>query len=242
MNKKDFKAPAEGGMLFPMEFAGRTHIKAFLTTSAAGSMGKNSDPVIENRKKICGELGINKIVTVQQGHTKIVSDAKMIKEGETTHGDGIITSGSEILAVTVADCLPVFLCDNKKRIYGVVHSGWKGTGIALTAVRKMRSDYGCDPADIEVIIGPSIGKCCYSVDRERAELFSSEWGSETVSQKDSLYYLDLKKANKILLENEGIKKIYDAEICTCCDTGYFSYRRDGAKDFSLMLALIGYFG
>ncbi|MCL2793367.1 MAG: peptidoglycan editing factor PgeF [Spirochaetaceae bacterium] len=212
-----------------------------ITTAEAGSMGKNIFPECINRTKIMDLLGIDKIVCLNQEHTDIVFDSEEI-DSDSIIGDGIITSGKRVLAVTVADCLPIFLYDPKNCVYGVVHSGWKGTGIVLNAVNKMTTCYGTKPENIHIMIGPSIGKCCYSVDKDRALYFASKWGDNTVVEKASIYFLDLKKANKLILENIGIKNITIDENCTCCNKKFHSYRRDGAEGFGQMLALIGYFG
>jgi len=225
-----------------MLFTGEESLQCILTTSNTGNIGRNSEPENDNRKKIRNMLGVEKIITLTQAHTKTVFDVKQLRENEIFTGDGLLTSGNDVLAVTVADCLPIFLYDSRKKVYAIVHSGWKGTGIAANAVRIMTDKYFSNPEDIEAVIGPSIGCCCYSVDAGRAEIFGSEWGAETVSYRDGKYYLDLKKANKMLLAREGLCRIQISDICTCCSGSFFSYRRDGAKDFSLMLALIGYFG
>ena len=250
-----------------------------ITTTETGSMGRNISPEYKNRKKIMELLGIEKIFYLKQEHTDIVFDSKEI-DNNSIVGDGIITSEKKAIAVTVADCLPIFLNDPEKSVYGIVHSGWKGTGIVLNAIKKMAICYGTKPEDVHVIIGPSIGKCCYSVDKERALSFAAKWGEDTVSlrefqsesqsefqsesrteppsfrcktesivpqvhlgeRREPQYFLDLKKANKLMLERAGVKNIIIDENCTCCNKEFHSYRRDGAEGFGLMLALIGYFG
>ncbi len=229
-------------LLHSMKFPGTDVPGAFLTKSSSGDMGRNSLPANKNRLEIMNLLGIKDLVTLNQNHTRIVFTADEIAGLTNVTGDGLITAGRETLAVTVADCLPIFLFDGVKKVYGIVHSGWKGTGIAVNALRKMGKEYGSRASDISVIIGPSIGKCCYEVDRERAENFASEWGSDSVVHNGSHFFLDLQKANLTALTAEGIKTIEIADACTCCGSGFYSYRRDGAKEFSLMLALIGYFG
>ncbi|MCL2293506.1 MAG: peptidoglycan editing factor PgeF [Spirochaetes bacterium] len=235
-----------------------------ITKKEAGSMGSNIAPDYKNRNRIMDILGIDKIVCLKQEHTDIVYESREIDFllcrdeypviPALRTGDGIITSEKKVLTVTVADCLPIFLYDSKTSAYGIVHSGWKGTGIVLNAIDKMQSCYGTKSEDIHVIIGPSIGKCCYSVDRERASGFASKWGSETVivtedadgsegdcTKKMSSFFLDLKKANKIMLEKAGVKNIAIDENCTCCSEEFHSYRRDKPEGFGQMLAFIGYF-
>jgi len=236
------KIPNNSRLIKIMNFNSPDAPLCVITTAQAGSMGKNSSPDHKNRNKIMDLLGIDKILCLNQEHTDFVFDSKEIENNLT--GDGIITLEKKVLAVTVADCLPIFLYDSKNNAYGIVHSGWKGTGIVLNALNKMATSYGTKPEDIHIIIGPSIGKCCYSVDKDRASNFASKWGNNTVIEKDArnLYFLDLKKANKLMLENKGVKNITVDENCTCCTREFHSYRRDSAEGFGLMLALIGYFG
>jgi YfiH family protein len=91
-------------------------------------------------------------------------------------GDGMVSfSGGIFLAVTVADCLPVFLLDTEKGFFAALHSGWKGTGIVLRALEMMRRG-GSRPEAIAAVLGPCIQGCCYRVDEERAKHFEAEFG------------------------------------------------------------------
>ena len=63
-------------------------------------------------------------------------------------GDGAITTSSKLVpVVTVADCLPIFLYDEKTGCRGVLHSGWKGTGIVVQALKLAERTYGAQPSD-----------------------------------------------------------------------------------------------
>ena len=212
-----------------------------ISLKKAGSMGKNTGIPDNNRLKLLNILGIDKLYTLNQQHTTDVFDISELTAGKVYAGDGIITSGKEAIAVTVADCVPIFISDPVNNVYGVVHSGWKGTGIAVAAVNKIKDLYKSNPADIQIIIGPSISSCCYEVDKSRAELFAENWGIENIIKTGEKYIIDLKKANYSALKKEGINSISVSDSCTACSPEYFSYRREGPNDFGLMLALIGYF-
>ena len=67
--------------------------------------------------------------------------------------------------------LPIFLVDPVTGAFGLVHSGWKGTGIVHAALESMMAAFGTDPRDVSVTIGPGIGPCCYRVPEERARVF-----------------------------------------------------------------------
>ncbi|MDE2010026.1 MAG: polyphenol oxidase family protein, partial [Candidatus Omnitrophica bacterium] len=44
-------------------------------------------------------------------------------------------------------------------------------------------------------------------------------------------YADMMAANRDQLLQAGVPKenIFDSGLCTCCNTNYFSFRRDGPK-------------
>ena len=138
--------------------------------------------------------------------------------------------------VTVADCVPIYFYDSRNGVFGVAHSGWKGTGIAGEAVALMKKNYGSDPRDILAAIGPHIHDCCYTVDKERAQYFVDNFGSgcvQKVSQAQGaggLFRLSLLKANLNVLESAGVleENIVAAKNCTACDARFGSFRREAA--------------
>ena len=92
--------------------------------------------------------------------------------------DGTITNRKNVLLTTVhADCLAVFCYDPVKEAIGLCHAGWRGTcaGIAMEMVEKMEEEYGCDPEDLQVYIGPGISQCCFEAGMEVAEAFAENW-------------------------------------------------------------------
>ncbi|MEO0225492.1 MAG: polyphenol oxidase family protein, partial [candidate division WOR-3 bacterium] len=90
----------------------------------------------------------------------------------TTVGDGLVTSRRDIfIGLKVADCLPIYFIA-KDRI-GIVHAGWKGTlnKIAL----KMLDKFDKKPV---YFFGACIGPCCYSIDKDRYDLFKKDFPEE----------------------------------------------------------------
>lgn len=142
------------------------------------------------------------------------------------------------LAVTVADCMPIFLSDRAGGAHGILHSGWKGTGIVAVALDLMHSRWGTEPADLEVVLGPCIGACCYRVDEARAEAFAAQWGEAAVRiGGDGAPHLDLRAANITLLQQRGVERITVVSDCTACSEILGSFRREGAQRFTRMLAV-----
>jgi len=187
-----------------------------------------------------------RVYALQQTHSRDVFDSANIPRNGK-EGDGLVaTDPDHVLTVTVADCMPVFLFDVRKRVFALVHSGWKGTGIAAEAVGHMCKRHNCHPDNITAILGPSIRSCCYRVDRERAEYFSRIWGEDAVrweynGGEGRVPYLDLLTANRRVLEEAGVRAISCIEECTACSSDLGSYRREGPHRFTRMLAMIGFF-
>ncbi len=164
------------------------------TTRATGnlnySIAASPGPVTRNRKKLLRALrGRWQLITLTQRHTDIVravhsaprryAGVRRERDGALKfYGDALITNQPGLLlAVQVADCLPILLADPKRRVVAAVHAGWRGTAkrIAEKTVGEMRARFGCQPADVRAAIGPGIHACCYRVGREVVEAFESQF-------------------------------------------------------------------
>lgn len=205
-------------------------------------------------------------VPVELNHTKIVYDVKNSDDTKGFVGDGIITLNRNLIpTVTVADCVPIYFFDPITRVFGIVHSGWKGTGIIKEALELAHKNYNAQPQNFCVAIGPHIHECCYIVDSVRAKYFSDNFGTECLKPLEQnvhvdwkfsqsctekkLYRLSLAKANLFILQKLGIPKenIFIHEDCTCCSKNSFygSNRREtletGKSDcFTAQAAFIVY--
>jgi YfiH family protein len=83
--------------------------------------------------------------------------------------DGHVTDQSDVLlAVTTADCVPVFLVDVRRRAVGAVHAGWRGVaaGILENAAEAMSQAFGTRGDELRVHLGPAICGGCYEVGPE----------------------------------------------------------------------------
>ena len=77
-----------------------------------------------------------------------------------------------LLAVSVADCVPVLVVDNSTQTVSAVHAGWRGTAkriVAKTMEYLINMKIIPNPENIFAFIGPSAGTCCYEVERCRRE-------------------------------------------------------------------------
>ena len=81
--------------------------------------------------------------------------------------DGMITNQPGVsLGIYVADCCAVFLVDPVQRCLGLVHSGKKGTELAIVEKSHSRNAerFGSDPRDLVVQLSPCIRPPHYEID------------------------------------------------------------------------------
>ena len=221
----------------------------YISLASAGDMGANTEPDLAHREAFFKASGLSEPgqfpLVLEQVHSHVIYDAEELAghssaEQGLLSGDGIISRTPRALGVSVADCVPIFLRDTRTGAVGAFHSGWKGTGIAAKGALRMVQDYGCRLGDIEAVIGPGIGPCCYQVEEARYEYFLKTFGPVGVNKSENSYSLDLKLINFNILSKLNLKKIIVSDVCTCCDTKFFSFRRAMATGthFSRMLAYI----
>lgn len=83
-------------------------------------------------------------------------------DGHLTRQPGVL------LAVTVADCVPVTLVHAGSRTVGALHAGWRGVagGVLEAGLSALERAFGIAPGEVEVHLGPSICGACYEVGPE----------------------------------------------------------------------------
>lgn len=238
------------------EFSKTGLVKHCFTTSCGGvseneyeslNLRFNSDDkrenVLKNYQIICDEIGVNfkNLVFSKQEHCDtIISVGKeemgvgITRPSKWSEVDGLITNVPGVpLTIFTADCVPVLFLDTKKRVIAAVHSGWRGTVLEISGkcIEKMVCEYGSNPADILVGIGPSIGVCHFEVGDDVADTFRDTFGCEVLEKKEK-WHVNMQKAIEITLLQEGVLKenIICANICTYCNSDmFFSHRRMGNK-------------
>ena len=189
-----------------------------------------------DRQKL-GDI-LSKIVFCQQIHSDRVIQVSHELTGRP-RADAMITDQANLgLAILTADCVPVFIHDQKRSIIGIAHAGWRGTiaHIASKTLLKMGKNFGTLPLDCQAHLGPSIQKCCYQVSEHLADRFVDKFGeSVRINRK----FLDLPTANKIQLQRQGMsnKAISMATDCTACRPElFYSYRSESTD--GRMISLI----
>ena len=146
----------------------------------------------------------------------------------------VVTRPGPVVAVLSVDCVPIILYHPARHVGAVVHVGWRGTaaGIAARAVDFLHARCGCDPSELRVGLGPSIGPCCYQVSRPVAEEIAAgfAYSAPVVAGRHDSWWADLASANRQQLLARGVPaaNLEAAGLCTACHSrAFFSERKLG---------------
>lgn len=160
--------------------------------------------------------------------------------------DGLITDQPGVtLFMRFADCVPVLLFDPQKKVIGMAHAGWRGTvnRVVRNAIAAMQTQYGSRPQDILAGIGPSICAEHYPVGEEVVAQVQNAFGAEAsglLIRQNGAVKLDLWAANRLVLEQAGVRQIEISGQCTACDVeNWFSHRAENGRTgrFGAMIGL-----
>ena len=182
------------------------------------------EPLEAVQARILDLLGVAAVVVGRQVHGADVVVVDEAVPGYVTgvgEADGVATGTRDVaVGVHVADCLPIAV--GGAGGVAMLHGGWRGLagGVVAEGVRALRA-LGAR-GELEAVIGPGAGGCCYETAEEVRELFRSYGASRG-------RLLDLKAVAGAQLHEAGVAGVRDLGICTICSERgrLFSHRRDG---------------
>jgi YfiH family protein len=181
-----------------------------------------AEPLAEVQARTLGTLDVAAIVVGRQVHGTDVLIVEEDVEGYAVglgEADAVATARRGVAsAVHVGDCLPIAV--GGAGAVAMVHAGWRGLagGIVAAGVSALR-DLGAN-GELQAMIGPGAGGCCYETGDEVREIFAAYDAS-----RGRLLDLELVAARQ--LRDAGVENILCLHRCTICDERYFSHRRDG---------------
>jgi YfiH family protein len=227
----------------PVEELDVLGVRAFTTMRAAGTYGTSgTDPVgvVMDRWWTLVEAlrpEAPRLATARQVHgTRLVA-----------HGDGwegwlradaadghLARVRGTALAVTIADCVPVFIAHPGGTV-GLLHAGWRGTagGILPAAVAAL-GRLGLEAGDLCVHLGPAICGSCYEVGPEvYVQLTGRSAGSRS--------RVDLRAILADQARRSGVRAITISGWCTRCHRDrFFSHRAgDAGRQLAVIVAPMG---
>ena len=202
-------------------------IVAFTTTRERGDFNLLGEApaahVVDRWLKLQNDLGVLRFAYAKQIHGRRV----------VAHNDGwtgwlrvdgadghLAFAARTALAVTLADCVPVFLAHPGGTV-GLLHAGWRGTAARIVDQAAVDLEArGYKFADCRVHLGPAICGKCYEVGPEviRAIAGRNVAGPER---------LDLRQALGEQLRAHGVRDISVSEYCTSCHNARFFSHRAG---------------
>ena len=215
-------------------------VAAFTTGRHAGSFGLHTDEpvgdVIARWTALRIQLGgpAARLATSSQVHGRHVarhgSGWRGWLRGEEADGH-ISDERGTAMAVTVADCVPVFLA-HPSGAAAVLHSGWRGTEARIVEVAIAQLDVlGLRADELRLHCGPAICGRCYEVS---AEVYFRLTG-RTVDRPTPV---DLRALIAGHAHALGVREISISELCTRCDNArFFSHRAgDAGRQLGVIVA------
>ena len=159
--------------------------------------------------------------------------------------DALITRAAVAIGIRVADCVPVLLADPSGGV-AAVHAGWRGLAGGIARAALSRLDAAAE--HVLVALGPSIGPCCFEVDRLTAETIAASSSDACVhpapdpNQRATHAQVDLRTALETQLAALGVPAHHVERVggCSRCDpVGLHSHRRDGAGSGRMLGFVVG---
>ena len=160
----------------------------YATLNLSFAVGDEAANVRENRRRAAAALGADPadFVFAAQVHGRRAEVVSAADRGRGTlaaddaagPADALVTATPGIvLAILVADCVPIVLYDAAAHVLACVHAGWRGTvARAAQAALAAMCSLGAHPEDVIAGIGPSVAAGSYRVGEEVAAAARDAFG------------------------------------------------------------------
>ena len=203
-----------------------------------GSSDKKKN-VLKNLETISNKIKVKskKIILLNQIHSnKFYYINKNLKLNNIKfEGDALVTDRRDTpIAVLTADCAPILIHDDNKKMIAAIHAGWKGAYKDIVKkVIKFMIKKGCSPQNITAVIGPCISVNNYQVRKDFIKKFVKKDKKNIIffkKTKDKNYF-NLNKYIHFQLKSLNIKKIDVINKDTfTTQNNFFSARRSISRN------------
>jgi polyphenol oxidase len=195
-------------------------------------VGDDPGTVLENRRRVrAGLLLPGEPVWLDQVHGRGVihvraqpdpAAARPVADAAVTRVAGIV------LAVQVADCLPVLFADRAGTVIAAAHAGWRG--LAAGVLEATICAMALAPSEIVAWLGPAIGPGHFEVGAEVRDAFvAGEPGDAGcfTANPSGRWQCDLAGLARRRLGRLGVAQLDGGAWCTASDSQrFYSHRRD----------------
>jgi YfiH family protein len=199
-------------------------------------VGDNAEDVVKNHDLLADQLGYHRhsLIHMRQIHSdRIVIVEDSLNFDTPPECDALITNRPNTpLMVMSADCTGILIYDPLHKAIGAVHAGRAGAlnAILPKTIQAMQQTFGSKIENLHIVLGPSIGGCCYEINEIIASECTSQGYDFALRREQKSVFLDV---NTILLEQLKNLKVKNVEVCdqctSCRSDEYFSYRADAQR-------------
>lgn len=203
----------------------RFGVRAFITTREAGDFNLAGDVNGAADRWLTVHQGLAAqgtpflaSATQVHGTSVVVHEQPSPEWRRCDAADGHVVVRGGAAAVTIADCVPVFVVHPRGAV-ALLHAGWRGVagGILAEGVRRLEG-LGYPPQELHVHFGPSICGRCYQVG---GDVYERLTGWETARAR----HVDLRALLAEQATRIGVATWTASGECTKCDnTVLFSHR------------------
>ncbi len=218
------------------------------TAGADGGTGEDADfglftgapagAVMNRWASLAEDTGCGSMVHARQVHGRAVTLYEATPPGLLLAPpcDGHATrQAGTLLAVSVADCVPVFVVAPRARAVMLLHAGWRGVagGILEAGLAMLERDFGAHAREAHMHMGPAICGRCYEVGREVHEAL----GLPRPASRGQPVDLRRVLVDRALAAGADPAHLTTSSFCTrCADAPFFSHR---GGDAGRQIAVLG---
>jgi YfiH family protein len=217
---------------------------AYASLNLGLHVGDEPSRVLENRSRFAAACGVDAahMVWMRQVHGRRIETVGAARRGAGSLSmddavadcDGMICAEAGVfLAVGQADCLAAVVVDERKKVFGVVHAGWRGALAKAPAalLEAMVSQFKVNPRRLKVALSPALGPRRLELGPQWKSPFELAFGPAPDFLQDGKqghFHLDLWLCVQSQLLDLGClqENFTIQNLCTFEDESrFFSYRR-----------------
>ncbi|HVO88509.1 MAG TPA: peptidoglycan editing factor PgeF [Casimicrobiaceae bacterium] len=231
-------------LVFP-QWPAPSSVHGFVTTRAGGvSSGPfatfnldlraaSEDPteaaaVVANRRRLRARLPAEPRWLAQVHGNTVVEFGGCARDGIPAADAAVTRASNVVLAVLVADCMPVLFASTDGHAIGIAHAGWRG--LAAGVLEKTVEAMHVQPSDLVAWLGPAIGPQSFEVGADVHDAFiANDARAEAcfTAKSDAKWYADLYALAQLRLARCGVASVSGSGWCTMRDAQrFYSYRRE----------------
>ena len=232
-----WQAASEVGALMTTRHGG-VSAAPFDSMNIRPDLGDDASAVQRNRDRLARSIAATPVYLNQVHGVQVVrlTQADTAPGAPTHTADACLTTEPGIACTAqVADCLPLLFA--APGAVAAAHAGWRGLagGVLEATLAALCDAAACEPVDVQVWLGASIGPRQFEVGADVLSAFGADPAQPDVARftprvqpGPPKWLANLPQLARDRLQVAGVVHVYGSEACTVEDASrFFSYRRDG---------------